>query len=128
VNQFTDKVETSWFHSDKIESGQRIIAKIQSAVAPAALLSLWLKLDIPDLSVEPLLHVQRHFIVRGILTSIQFGEPDMPTAIRVSTPISTSASSKKSDYGQFVSIALFSAIGLFVSLMAVLLGVQGAWY
>jgi hypothetical protein len=53
----------------------------------------------------------------------------MPTAIRVSTPISDStASSKKSDSNQFVSIALFSAIGLFISVVAVLLGVQGAWY
>jgi hypothetical protein len=57
------------------------------------------------------------------------GEPDMPTAIRVSTPISASTdSAKKSDSNQFVSIALFSGIGLLISLAAVLLGVQGAWF
>ena len=51
----------------------------------------------------------------------------MPTAIRVSTPISKSDDvSKKSDSHQFVSIALFCGIGLLISLAAVLLGVQGA--
>jgi hypothetical protein len=53
----------------------------------------------------------------------------MPTAIRVSTPISASTdSAKKSDSNQFVSIALFSALGLLISLAAVLLGFDGAWF
>jgi hypothetical protein len=52
----------------------------------------------------------------------------MPTAIRVSTPISKSDVSKKSDSYQFVSIALFCGLGLLISLGAVLLGVQGAWF
>jgi hypothetical protein len=56
----------------------------------------------------------------------------MPTAIRVSTPISKSDSesdvSKKSDSHQFVSIALFSAVGLLISLAVVLFGVQGVWF
>ena len=54
----------------------------------------------------------------------------MPTAIRVSTPISASTDSaaKKSDSNQFVSIALFSGIGLLISLAAVLLGIQGVWF
>jgi hypothetical protein len=51
----------------------------------------------------------------------------MPTAVRVSAATPTTASNK-SDSHQFVSIALFSGIGLFVSLVAVILGVQGAWY
>jgi hypothetical protein len=53
----------------------------------------------------------------------------MPTAVRVSAaiPASTKASSK-SDNHQLVSIALFSGIGLFVSLVAVIFGVQGVWY
>jgi hypothetical protein len=51
----------------------------------------------------------------------------MPTAIRVSTPISASDVSKKSDSNQFVSIALFSALGLLISLGVVLFGVQGVW-
>ena len=53
----------------------------------------------------------------------------MPTAIRVSTPISAATdSSKKSDSNQFVSIALFSGIGLLISLAIVLLGAQGVWF
>jgi hypothetical protein len=35
---------------------------------------------------------------------------------------------KKSESHPLVSIALFSGIGLLVSLVAVLMGVQGAWY
>jgi len=56
----------------------------------------------------------------------------MPTAIRVSTPVSKSDSkpdvSEKSDSNQFVSIAIFSGIGLLISLAAILLGVQGVWF
>ncbi len=53
----------------------------------------------------------------------------MPTAIRVSTPISKSDDvSKKSNSYQFVSIALFCGIGLLISLAAVLFGIQGAWF
>jgi hypothetical protein len=53
----------------------------------------------------------------------------MPTAIRISTPISASTdASKKSDSNQFVSIALFSGIGLLISLAVVLFGVQGVWF
>ena len=53
----------------------------------------------------------------------------MPTAIRVaaSIPVSDTAS-RKSDNHQLVSIALFSGIGLLVSLLAVMSGVQGVWY
>ncbi len=52
----------------------------------------------------------------------------MPTAVRVSTPISASDVSKKSGSSQFVSIALFSGMGLLISLAAVLLGIQGVWF
>jgi hypothetical protein len=53
----------------------------------------------------------------------------MPTAVRFSPSIPVSkADSSKSDYNQLISIALFSAVGLFVSLVAVILGVQGTWY
>jgi hypothetical protein len=37
------------------------------------------------------------------------------------------ATSKRSDRDQFVSIALFSGIGLLVSLIVVLFGVAGVW-
>ncbi|MBH5398390.1 hypothetical protein HZZ13_11375 [Bradyrhizobium sp. CNPSo 4010] len=35
---------------------------------------------------------------------------------------------RRSDASQFVAIALFSGIGLFVSLVAVILGMQGVWF
>jgi hypothetical protein len=84
--------------------------------------------------VEPLLHLQRQFCRAGNFELTCFGEPDMPTAIRVSTPISesdvsnTSDVSKNSDSSQFVSIAIFSGIGLLISLAVILLGVQGVWF
>ena len=34
---------------------------------------------------------------------------------------------KRSDTAEFVAIALFSGTGLFVSLVAVILGMQGVW-
>jgi len=43
-------------------------------------------------------------------------EPDMPKAVRVSTPIHP-----------LVSIALFSGIGLLASLITVVLGIQAIW-
>jgi hypothetical protein len=66
----------------------------------------------------------------------------MPTAIRISTPISapdlsTKSNdvskklddvSRKSDHNQFVSVALFCGIGLLISLVAVLFGIQGVWF
>jgi hypothetical protein len=45
----------------------------------------------------------------------------------VSRPAST-ASSDKSASHELISIALFSGIGLLVSLVAVLLGAQGVWF
>jgi hypothetical protein len=51
---------------------------------------------------------------------------DMPKAVRVLP--SLPATSTKSDSSEFVSIALFSGLGLLVSLLAVLMGVQGVWY
>lgn len=35
---------------------------------------------------------------------------------------------KRSGTAELVAIALFSGIGLFVSLVAVILGMQGAWF
>jgi hypothetical protein len=57
------------------------------------------------------------------------GEPDMPKAARISAPIPASTiSSERSESHPLVSIAIFSGIGLLVSLIAILMGVQGAWY
>jgi hypothetical protein len=52
----------------------------------------------------------------------------MPKAARILPPVSASSTSTNSDSAQFISIALFSGIGLLISLVAVLMGVQGAWY
>jgi hypothetical protein len=52
----------------------------------------------------------------------------MPKAARISTSVPVSSASENSDSSQFISIALFSGIGLLISLVAVLLGVQGVWY
>ena len=49
----------------------------------------------------------------------------MPKAARISTPASRTSSSTNSDSVQFISVALFSGIGLLISLVVVLLGVQG---
>ena len=37
-------------------------------------------------------------------------------------------SSKRSESSELVAVALFSCIGLFVSLVAVILGMQGTWF
>jgi hypothetical protein len=61
----------------------------------------------------------------------------MPKATRIFAPIATSKpesksepkqSAKQSEGHPLVSIALFCGIGLLVSLVAMLMGVQGAWY
>jgi hypothetical protein len=52
----------------------------------------------------------------------------MPKAARISQSISRPSASDDSDSAQFISIALFSGIGLLISLVAVVMGVQGAWY
>jgi hypothetical protein len=52
----------------------------------------------------------------------------MPKAAQISKPIAASSASENSDSAQFVSIALFAGIGLLISLVAFILGVQGAWY
>jgi hypothetical protein len=51
----------------------------------------------------------------------------MPKAARISAQVPAStASSEKSE--SLVSIALFSGIGLLLSLIAILLGASGVWY
>lgn len=51
----------------------------------------------------------------------------MLKAIRFTLPASKLTASQP-DYHQLAPIALFCGIGLLVSLIAVLSGVQGAWY
>jgi hypothetical protein len=52
----------------------------------------------------------------------------MPKAARIAKPIAASSTSENSDSAQFASIAIFSGIGLLISLAAVIMGVQGAWF
>jgi hypothetical protein len=65
----------------------------------------------------------------------------MPKATRISAPIAkfkpearleskpeSKSEPKQSEGHPLVSIALFCGIGLLVSLVAMLMGVQGAWY
>ncbi|WP_172803587.1 MULTISPECIES: hypothetical protein [Bradyrhizobium] len=54
----------------------------------------------------------------------------MPKAARISTPVPVSSTSENenSDAAQFVTVALFSGIGLLISLVAVILGIQGVWF
>ncbi|WP_089025350.1 hypothetical protein [Bradyrhizobium mercantei] len=49
-------------------------------------------------------------------------------AARISTSIPVSSESESSDTTQFVTVALFSGIGLLISLVAVILGIQGVWF
>lgn len=60
----------------------------------------------------------------------------MPKAARISPSISapriytdrSAIPAKRSDVSEFIGVALFSGIGLFISLVAVILGIQGAWF
>jgi hypothetical protein len=53
----------------------------------------------------------------------------MRKAARIPTPVSASAASaRKSDSSPLATIALFSGIGLLVSLVAILMGMSIAWY
>lgn len=60
----------------------------------------------------------------------------MPKAARIFPSISAPriytehsvVPAKRSDMSELIGVAIFSGIGLFVSLVAVILGVQGAWF
>jgi hypothetical protein len=52
----------------------------------------------------------------------------MPKAVRIAAIAPSTATSNKSESNELVSIALFCGIGLLVSLVAILMGVQSAWY
>jgi hypothetical protein len=60
----------------------------------------------------------------------------MPKAARIFSSISapriytedSAVPAKRSDTPEFIGVAIFSGIGLFISLVAVILGVQGAWF
>ena len=53
----------------------------------------------------------------------------MPKADRIaaSIPGSAAAASETYESGQFFAVALFSGVGLLVSLVAIIVGVPGVW-
>ncbi|EJN11184.1 hypothetical protein PMI42_05510 [Bradyrhizobium sp. YR681] len=60
----------------------------------------------------------------------------MPKAARIFSSISepriyterSAIPAKRSDTSEFIGVAIVAGIGLFISLIAVILGVQGAWF
>jgi hypothetical protein len=50
----------------------------------------------------------------------------MPKAAQIQSSLRLSI--ENSNSAQFISVALFSGIGLLISLVAVIKGVQGVWY
>jgi hypothetical protein len=52
---------------------------------------------------------------------------DMPEAVRISPSVPVSSTSQRSDTYELISVALFSGIGLLLSLGAVIAGVRGVW-
>jgi hypothetical protein len=53
----------------------------------------------------------------------------MPKATRISASLAASSYHRQRPEGHpLVSIALFSALGLLISLVATMMGVQGVWY
>ena len=64
---------------------------------------------------------------RGIFITDFTWSAAMPKAARIPTSVPVSSETEQSDTGQFVSVALFSGIGLLISLIAVILGINGVW-
>ncbi|UVO39911.1 hypothetical protein KUL72_16885 [Bradyrhizobium arachidis] len=60
----------------------------------------------------------------------------MPKPARIPAPISepriytehSAVPAKHSDMSEFIGVAIFSGVGLLVSLVAVILGMQGSWF
>ena len=60
----------------------------------------------------------------------------MPKAARIASPISapriytehSAVPAKHSDTSEFIGVAIFSGVGLLISLAVVIMGVQGAWF
>ncbi|MHC4051605.1 hypothetical protein [Bradyrhizobium sp. 25ACV] len=60
----------------------------------------------------------------------------MPKAARIFSSISapriytenSAVPAKRSDTSELIGVVLFAGIGLFISLVAVILGMQGAWF
>jgi hypothetical protein len=87
----------------------------------------------PGSVIEPWLWPERLSGGLGI-SRVDLKEAGMTKVLRFpasisASPISSDTSpSKKPRHDVFVSVALFSAIGLLASLVAILFGQPGAWY
>jgi hypothetical protein len=114
---------------ENTKSGQRDLMKILISVVLSGPIIQWTYFAELTLRVEPLSSSADIFNRAGDFDHrCIVGGPDMAKFIRISTPVTASdASSRKSDSSPLVSIALFSGVGLLVSLLAVLLGVPGVW-
>jgi hypothetical protein len=60
-------------------------------------------------------------------------EPEMSKAVRLSaaipvTNVPSRDTSQAAKHNELVPIAIFSGLGLLISLVAVICGVQGAWF
>ena len=51
----------------------------------------------------------------------------MSKVVRVSPSVPVSSTSQRSDTYELISVALFSGLGLLISLIVVIMGVQGFW-
>jgi hypothetical protein len=93
----------------------------------------WTYFLTPGSVIEPWLWPER--LSRGLdISRVDLKEAGMTKVLRFPASISTSpissdtSPSKKPRHDVFVSVALFSAIGLLASLVAILFGQPGAWY
>jgi hypothetical protein len=97
-------------------------------LSPAALTGS-LSVDIFDAEPQGALnlwsHLQDSFMGRGIF--VTGWRADMPKAARISPSIPFSSTSQRSDTYELISVALFSGIGLLLSLAIVIAGVRGVW-
>jgi hypothetical protein len=64
---------------------------------------------------------------QGDFSKPEFWRAVMPKAIRIAPSVPIAKPWQSSDTVQFVSVALFSGIGLLISLIAVIMGVRGYW-
>jgi len=99
-----------------------------SSVALAGFLVLRTYFCIIGQTIEPSSQLPRLLSGPGYFLNVIHWSADMPKAARISTSTPVTSASENSDSDQFVSIAIFSGLGLLISLVAVIMGVQGAWY
>jgi hypothetical protein len=113
---------------EKSESDQHDSSISRIAVVPIGSIALRTYFEQLGWHIEPSSQLARHLQGQGF-DPFEFGVPDMPKAARISVPIPASTvASEKSESHPLVAIAIFSGIGLLVSLIAIIMGVQGAWY